>query len=127
MPTPGGRIPVDALREAVRRAVEERRIRSVANEIGISVGGLHRFLKGSVPRASTQTKLLDWHVRSTVGELPSALAAAYLHRLLDPLGGRLRDRTLQRLIAALREGHRRQGTPPPAWLDALDPEGSGEA
>lgn len=126
MPAPGGRIPVDALREAVRRAVEERRIRAVANEIGVSIGGLHRFLKGSTPRASTQTKLLDWHVRNATGDLAPALASAYLHRLLDSLGGRFRDRTLQRLLAALRDGHRRQGTPPPAWLDALEPEDDGE-
>ena len=120
--TPGTRPPIDALREAVRRAVNERHIRNVAAEVRMSVSGLHGFLRGSEPRAGTRDKLLDWHARTTADELSAEMAAGYLERLLEGIGGRERERVLTRMLAAIREGHRRQGTPPPAWLAALDPE-----
>jgi hypothetical protein len=57
-----GTFRLDALREAVRRRVNETSIRAVAAEIGMSPSGLHVLLGGSRPHPTTREKLLSWYL-----------------------------------------------------------------
>ena len=51
------------LRKLVRQRVDESSIRAIAEEIGISRGGLESFLKGREPYTKTRLRLAAWYMR----------------------------------------------------------------
>jgi hypothetical protein len=58
---------IAAVREAVRTRVAESSMRVVAEEIGISRGGLDSFLSGREPYRRTRARLMEWQVRRRAG------------------------------------------------------------
>ncbi|HEX5724624.1 MAG TPA: hypothetical protein VFX98_04115 [Longimicrobiaceae bacterium] len=121
MPAPRLTVPIEPVREAVRRAVEASNFRAVAAQVGMSHGGLFRFLGGTVPRASTVRKLLRWytlHAAATRDWGPDETAArAALAVLVDGLGGPARERAAAELLHTLRRLYREAHAPLPAWLE----------
>lgn len=65
MPSPGENLSVEALRTAAMRHVQIRGLRPVAREIGISPGGLKKFVEGATPYSRTVFRLRAWHNSDT--------------------------------------------------------------
>jgi hypothetical protein len=65
-----------AVRDAVRRRVEQTSIRVVAEEIGMSPSGLHVLLGGSRPHAKTRAKLVEWYLELRAADQPRANAVS---------------------------------------------------
>ncbi|HEX8904387.1 MAG TPA: hypothetical protein VF771_06065, partial [Longimicrobiaceae bacterium] len=58
-------VSLDAVRQALRSAVERDGLRPVARAVGMTPTGLAKALgSGVAPRGSTQTKMRDWYVRN---------------------------------------------------------------
>jgi hypothetical protein len=57
------RFDADAVRVLVRERVEATTMRAVADEIGISRGGLESFLDGGRPYSRTRLALAAWQLR----------------------------------------------------------------
>lgn len=115
-------VPVEALREVVRRAVERDKMRKVAREIGISLGGLHGFLAGSAPQQATMRKVREWYVRGAArtGEVTDDAARSAIATLLGGIGrGKERDEALETILGAVSEAHRKQLTEQPGWIANL--------
>jgi hypothetical protein len=125
VPPPRRDVPVDVLRAAARRAVDERGLREVARAVGMSGSGFSKFLRGSVPRAGTRRKLVVWHAREAAetGELSPEAAEAVLSLLLDGLAEPRRARVLADVLARVEAEHRGQGTLAPEWLRRLREDG----
>jgi hypothetical protein len=121
MHRPRRRVSVDALRAAARSAVARTSLRKVARDIGISAPGLALFLDGSVPRESTLRKIRDWYFSeaATHTEVSEDTARAALSMLLEPMPEEKRDKIFQKIVEILVDAHRKQGTVPPRWLQAL--------
>lgn len=121
MPSPGSGIPVGAIREAARLAVEATSLRSVARAVRLSPMGLKNFLEGREPYSATRRKLNAWFVEHAAGrpEYAESAARASLAVLTEGIPAAGRDAVAARILQVVREGHGRSGTPPPAWLDAL--------
>jgi hypothetical protein len=58
------RLSIAALRDAVRRRVDDSSLRAVADEIGVSYSGLGSFVRGdtSSPNRRTWDRLVRWYV-----------------------------------------------------------------
>lgn len=122
----GFRAPVEAIREALRLAVEAASLRSVAREAGMSPMGLSNFISGKsvTSYSATVRKLNNWYVRHQAGGRPTLsedAARAALLLLLDGIPERSRDRGAARLLETLAALHREGGTHVPPWLQALLP------
>lgn len=120
MPSSSPAVPVEILREAVRKRVEESSLRVAAGEIGMSWKGLDRFVKGSTePYPSTIRKLTDWYLRRAASEdeapdTETAQAAlAVLVRYLPPAH---RDEAVARVVAVLQNLGEERGVPAPGWV-----------
>jgi hypothetical protein len=61
MPDPEENLSVEALRTAAMRHVQIRGLRLVAREIGLSPGGLKKFVEGSKPYTRILFRLRAWH------------------------------------------------------------------
>ncbi|HEX6369070.1 MAG TPA: hypothetical protein VF006_09055 [Longimicrobium sp.] len=115
---PEPHISIAALREAIRRAAKETSTHRVAEEIGISQGGVRRLLAGSNPHPATIRKLTRWWVRvaSAAAYLDEDTANAAIELLAGDYPEGQRDGVRAGLRDLLREAHRRAGTEPPDWL-----------
>lgn len=113
-----GRPPVDRLREAVAGRVEDRSLRQVAREVGMSASGLQKFLDGATPYSSTRRKIERWYVREAArygGGLGPDSALAALHVLVQDLAPAERGAALRGMLDALGAAFRAAGREPPDW------------
>lgn len=101
------RIGLEAVRDRLRRRLDEISLRALAEEIGISRGGLESFLAGREPYSKTRVALLAWNVRqSAAGKRVSREAtenaiitlAAYIAEGATP---NVQRRRFQGILAAL--------------------------
>ena len=118
---------IERLREAVRAMAENRSLRKVAREIGMSASGLKKFLEGAAPYSPTRRRLRRWYVQHSGVqhdhvEFPEADAA--LRVLVHDLTPDSRRRTASRMVECLRLGYEESGKPLPGWISELvrDPE-----
>lgn len=121
MPAPASRIPVEAIREAARLAVEATSLRSVARAVRLSPTGLKNFLNGREPYSATRRKLNAWFVQHAEQrpEYAEPAARASLAVLTEGIPAPGRGAVAARILEVVREGHERSGTSPPAWLETL--------
>ena len=121
MPPPSPHVPIEAIREAARRAVAEMSLRAVARSIPMSPMGLQHFVNGTRPYRSTLRKLTAWYVNrgASRGEFSEETAQAALAILLDgiPEGQQADARAalLERLASLHTDAH----TELPLWLARL--------
>lgn len=102
MPAERSGVPIDALRAAVQLRIEQRTLRSVAKDIGMSPSGLWSFvLATGRPYGATYQKLLSWYVRDQArrdGITPESVQAA-LTLLVAQLPRAKRDQLRKEIIA----------------------------
>jgi hypothetical protein len=106
--TGASRFGIPAVREAVRRRVEETSLRYVAAEIPMSFSGLRSFLDGGTPQRATRARLVAWYARSRAPKAAGIsredvdaaidLLVIYLAEDDRPL---VRDRRLQEILRRL--------------------------
>ena len=116
---PPPHVPLERLRQAAQRAVDESSLRKVAIQVGLSAMGLSLFLRGNTePFKPTVRKLVEWYVRDAASRrgLDEATASAALSLLLDGMPEPEASATREHLIAILREGYTKSGETPPEWL-----------
>jgi hypothetical protein len=117
-------VPIEAIREAARRAVAEASLRAVARSIPMSPMGLQHFVNGTRPYRSTLRKLTAWYVNrgASRGEFSEDTAQAALAILLDgiPEGQQADARAalLERLASLYADAR----TELPLWLARLRDE-----
>jgi len=119
------RVRVDTLRAAAFDKVERTSLRGVARQIGVSAPGLRLFLDGAYPRESTLRKIRDWYFSEAAAhadDLSAETARAAVRLLVEGLPESDRAPVIRKLLETLLGAYRRQGTLPPAWLDALRKE-----
>jgi hypothetical protein len=109
-------VPVNALREAVRRAVEASSLRTVANEVGVSHGAVVKFMDGAKPQARTVRKLLTWYLRQKSVAMDETTALAAIALLVGTYPEAHRDRVRERLLEVLRHAHGEAGIEIPDWM-----------
>ena len=129
MPPPSPHVPIEAIREAARRAVAENSLRAVARSIPMSPMGLQHFVNGTRPYRSTLRKLNAWYVNrgASRGEFSEDTAQAALAILLDGIPEGLQDDARAALLERIAALHQDAHTEPPTWLARLregpsDPE-----
>lgn len=115
----GPLVPLEVLRAAVAEAAEASSLRRVSTEIGMSFSGLHNFLSGGTPFASTQSKLTRWYLATRRGTAAAQSEAveALLTLLLQHLGDSAKART--RLLDLVVTLTKEQGVAQPQWLQDL--------
>lgn len=114
-------VPLEVVREALRRAIDVRSLRQVAREVGLSPRGLNLFLRGNASQTRTARKLRDWYVLHAAEDVGASgdTAAASLGHLLDGLDAADREQGVLMILGILEMLHRRRDRPPPAWIDDL--------
>ena len=119
---------VRILREAVRRALRGRSLRTVAKEIGMSPMGVSSFLEGGGPYAVSELKLMGWYLAHGVDEPePSAESVRVIRALLvDGFPPDERNAAAKKLADALMLVYRKAGLKPPAWIEKLKEMGPEE-
>lgn len=112
-------VPVDVLRDAAQRRVDETSLRIAAGEIGVSYSGLRTFLKGTEPYAPTLAKLRAWYAQTVEGRaMTPERARAMLAALVEPLPPERREEAVRELVARLVESYRAAGAVP-GWLEKI--------
>ena len=121
MPPPSPHVPIEAIREAARRAVAEAYLRAVARSIPMSPMGLQHFVNGTRPYRSTLRKLTAWYVNrgASRGEFSEETAQAALAILLDGIPEGQQDDARAALLDRLARLHEDAHTEVPAWLVRL--------
>ena len=126
MRTPDSAVPpVDAVLEAVRRAIERSSLRRVAEEVDLAPTALSKLLKGAPPRASTVRKLREWYVRRAAyiaDTDENTLRAALMVLLQGVPKGKSRYRAVDAVLNTLENAHRESGGRPPEWIRKLREE-----
>ena len=114
-------VPLEVVREALRRAIDVRSLRQVAREVGLSPRGLNLFLRGNASQTRTARKLRDWYVLHGTEEVGASgdTAAASLGHLLDGLDGADREQGALMILGILEMLHRRRDRLPPGWIEDL--------
>lgn len=113
-------VPVDVLREAAQRRVDDTSLRIAAGEIGVSYSGLRTFLKGTEPYAPTLAKLRAWYAQTVEGQaMTPERARAMLAALVEGLPPERREEAARELVTRLVESYRKSGADVPDWLRAL--------
>lgn len=115
---PWRRPALDALRDAVERAVRARSLRRVSREIGITHGAVMLFIGGSKPRTTTLRKLHAWYVREGTRkavELPDDVTRAALGLLLEPFLGKAWENVVSRITGVVRQAAGETGIQTPGW------------
>lgn len=114
--------PVEMLRAALRLRIEHTSLRSVAREVGMSLGGFHGFLAGTDAHPATLRKVRAWYVRESArqraGSGPpadDATAAAALAVLLEEIPPDARLDAAEALRTRLLEWCRDRGLRVPSW------------
>lgn len=105
------------LRAAVERVASATSIRAVSRSIGMSHGGLVKFLEGSEPRSSTRRRLVEWYAREgsqAHGDSSDAIDAA-VALLLEGLPDGLRGDGRALILNVVSEIFRRAGVDVPPW------------
>ena len=112
---------VRILREAVRRALRGRSLRTVAKEIRMSTMGVSSFLEGGSPYAVNEMKLMEWYLVHGIDEPePSAGTVRVIRALLvDGFPPEERDAGAKKLADAMMQVYRKAGLKPPAWMEKL--------
>lgn len=109
----------DVLRTALLRATEEKTLREVAGQVGMTPAGLQRYIRAITrPRESTQRKLREWYLReaqSWVG-LDPKLAHAAIAVLLEGLPPVAEHRASAALAILIRDAFVEADISPPRWL-----------
>jgi hypothetical protein len=120
MPSRSVAVPVEVLRAALKKRVEETSLRVAATEVGLSWKGVDKLIAGTNPQPATVRKLTDWYVRrSALSEEPaSETAQAALSVLTRHLPPALQGETVDKVVELLCERSRSHGLPAPAWLKA---------
>ena len=118
MPPPSPHAPIEAIREAARRAVAETSLRAVARSIPMSPMGLQHFVNGTRPYRSTLRKLTAWYVNrgASRGEFSEETARAALAILLDGVPEDQQAQARAGLLDHLAATYRDARTELPAWL-----------
>lgn len=121
MPPPSPHVPIEAIREAARRAVAEASLRAVARSIPMSPMGLQHFVNGTRPYRSTLRKLTAWYVNrgASRGEFSEETAQAALAILLDGIPEGQQDDARAALLERLASLHADARTELPLWLARL--------
>jgi len=114
------RVPLDRLRAAAKRAVDETSLRKVAKDVGLSPMGLSLFLTGETeqPYPPTMRKLEEWYARDAARSrgTDSETAAAALFLLVSGLPQERSEAARQSILEVLRENYTIAKVPPPDWL-----------
>jgi hypothetical protein len=124
MPSRSGAIPVEVLREALRKRVGETSLRAAAEEVGLSWKGVDKILAGSDPYRPTVRKLTDWYLRGAAskGEEPSAeTAQAALIVLVRHLPPAVQEEAVARMLSVLRAVGVEETVPDTDWMKSLLP------
>jgi len=118
--SPSG-IPVAAIREAARLAVEAGSLRAVARAVGLSPMGLRNFIHGREPYSATRRKLNAWFLEhgQKRPEHAEATARAALAALLEGIAEPERDAAARELLRAVAGIYAERGARAPGWLRAL--------
>ena len=121
MPPPSPHVPLEAIREAARRAVAETSLRAVARSIPMSPMGLQHFVNGTRPYRSTLRKLTAWYVNrgASRGEFSEDTARAALAILLDGIPEGQQEEARAELLERLAHLHASARTELPGWLQQL--------
>jgi hypothetical protein len=121
VPPPSPHVPVEAIREAARRAVAEASLRAVARSIPMSPMGLQHFVNGTRPYRSTLRKLTAWYVNrgASRGEFSEQTARAALAILLDGIPDHQQGEVRAALLEQLADHFRGAKTELPAWLEHM--------
>jgi hypothetical protein len=121
VPPPSPHVPIEAIREAARRAVAEMSLRAVARSIPMSPMGLQHFVNGTRPYRSTLRKLTAWYVNrgASRGEFSEETARAALAILLDGIPEGQQDEARAALLERLARLHEDARTEAPGWLSRL--------
>lgn len=114
-------VPVEAIREAARRAVAEASLRSVARRIPMSPMGLQHFINGTHPYRSTLRKLTAWYVNrgASRGEFSESTARAALAILLDAIPEARQADARRALLEQLAASYRDARAELPGWLEKM--------
>ena len=121
MAAPDRRSLVEAIRAAVRLAVEATSLRSVARDVGMSPMGLKHFAAGTQPYSATFRKLTAWYAvhRAEAGGFSVDAVRSALVLLTDGIPESGRGRANAVILGAVAKLHAELGTRPPAWLAML--------
>ncbi|MET0400079.1 MAG: hypothetical protein ABW277_25035 [Longimicrobiaceae bacterium] len=114
-------VPVDVLREAAQRRVDDTSLRIAAGEIGVSYSGLRTFLKGTDPYAPTLAKLRAWYAQTVEGRaMTPERARAMLAALVESMPLERREEAVRELVTRLVESYRKSGADVPGWLARIN-------
>lgn len=124
-PPDSRRVPIEAIREAARRAVAENSLRAVARAIPMSPMGLQHFINGTSPYRSTLRKLTAWYVNrgASRGEFSEETVLAALAILLDGLPDEQQPAARTELLDRIAGLYEAARTDVPHWLRRLRDEG----
>jgi AcrR family transcriptional regulator len=128
VPAPDRRALVQAIREAVKLAIEATSLRKVARAVGMSPMGLKHFAAGTTPYSATFRKLLAWYAvhQAEAGGFSVETVRGALEVMTDGIPESARGRVSAALLDELLKFHRELGTRPPAWLATLRAEAADE-
>jgi hypothetical protein len=119
MPSGSGGVPVEQLRAAVRAYAEDVGLRTAAESVGMSLGGLHAFIGGTDPHERTVRKLQAWYVATAAergAEVTGELARSALALLVRHLPEGEREDAVRGMLADLRRRTEAAKAPVPKWL-----------
>lgn len=107
---------VEDIREAVRDALEQSSLRTLAPEIGIGHSTLHNFASGATPHPRVRRLLFNWHVRHKA--TPRSITPEQLDAITASLPQHVRSRLRPRIAEILVSGYVEGGVETPSWLEA---------
>ena len=112
-------VPVERLRDAVRRAVQQSSSHEVGRALGLSAPAVRNFVAGAEPRPATLRKLTEWYVReaAVAHELDAETAVAALGLLLDGLPEQEREGAAVRVLETIRSVYVDGGSAVPTWAE----------
>jgi hypothetical protein len=124
MPAPDRGKTVEAIREAVRLAIEATSLRAVARAVDMSPMGLKHFAAGTQPYSATLRKLTAWYAvhQAEAGGFSVDSVRAALVLLTEGIPESGRGRATAELLDDVKKLHAEFGTRPPAWLAPLRAE-----
>lgn len=124
MPAPDRRPLVEAIRAAVRLAIEATSLRAVARAVDMSPMGLKHFAAGTQPYSATLRKLTAWYAvhQAEAGGFSADSVRGALVLLTDGIPEPRRARATAVILDGIAKLHAELGTRPPAWLAILRAE-----
>jgi hypothetical protein len=124
VPAPDRRPLVEAIRAAVRLAIEATSLRAVARAVDMSPMGLKHFAAGTQPYSATLRKLTAWYAvhQAEAGGFSADSVRSALVLLTDGIPASRRARATVVLLDDVAKLHAELGTRPPAWLATLRAE-----